>query len=71
MSQKQPISIEAALKRLEEIISLMEQDIDNLETAVNLYEEGSQLVAYCAEKLKEVENKIEILTHAQSGEQGE
>ncbi|MCD6182608.1 MAG: exodeoxyribonuclease VII small subunit [Candidatus Cloacimonetes bacterium] len=71
MSQKQPISIEAALKRLEEIISLMEQDIDNLETAVNLYEEGSQLVAYCAEKLKEVENKIEILTHAQNGEQGE
>jgi exodeoxyribonuclease VII small subunit len=63
-------TIETALKRLEEIVALMEQDLDNLEKAVNLFEEGSQLVRFCTGKLKEVENKIEILTK-ENGDQGE
>lgn len=70
MIKSEEQSIETALKRLDEIVTLMEQDLDNLETAVNLFEEGSQLVRFCTGKLKEVENKIEILTKV-NGEQGE
>lgn len=70
MKQSNEYTIETALKRLEEIVALMEHDLDNLETAVNLFEEGSQLVRFCTGKLKEVENKIETLTK-ENGEQGE
>jgi exodeoxyribonuclease VII small subunit len=54
---KQDISFEAALKRLEEIVSLLEKGNTDLDNSLKLFEEGVELVKFCDLKLKDVENK--------------
>ena len=56
------IQFKDALKRLEEIIDKLEDDIDDLDELVRLFEEGSELVTICDKKLSEVETKIETIT---------
>ncbi|MCF7857915.1 MAG: exodeoxyribonuclease VII small subunit [Candidatus Cloacimonetes bacterium] len=56
------IKFEAALLRLEEIVRTLEQGVDELDTIVNLFEEGSKLADTCNKRLEKVENKIKILT---------
>ncbi|MBW6515813.1 MAG: exodeoxyribonuclease VII small subunit [Candidatus Cloacimonetes bacterium] len=56
------IQFKIALKRLEEIIEKLEDDIDDLDELVKLFEEGSELVAICDKKLSDVESKIEMIT---------
>ena len=55
-------SLEASLKRLEEIVETLEHGDTSLDDAVNLYEEGVQISKGCAEKLKAAELKIKILS---------
>ena len=52
---------EQSLARLEVIVKEMESGQLNLEKMMAHFEEGSQLVKTCSEKLNEVEKKIEIL----------
>jgi exodeoxyribonuclease VII small subunit len=59
---KEEIKFKAALQRLEEIIEELENDIDDLDVLVRLFEEGSELVNICDKKLNEVETKIETIT---------
>ncbi|MFH0954013.1 MAG: exodeoxyribonuclease VII small subunit [Verrucomicrobiota bacterium] len=54
-------SFEKALARLEQIVAEMEGGKLSLEKMVAYFEEGTELVKYCTEKLNEVERKIEIL----------
>lgn len=54
------MKFEEALKRLEEIVSQMEQDAD-LEKSLVLFEEGIKLVRFCSSKLEEAKKKIEML----------
>jgi len=56
------IQFKIALKRLEEIIEKLEDDIDDLDELVKLFEEGSELVTICDKKLSDVETKIEMIT---------
>ena len=51
-------SLENSLKRLEEIVEILEQGETPLDDAVVLYEEGVQISKACAEKLKAAELKI-------------
>lgn len=51
------ISFETALKRLEEIVSLLEKGNADLDNSLKLFEEGVALVKLCDTKLKEVETK--------------
>ena len=55
-------SLEASLKRLEEIVEILERGDTSLDDAVNLYEEGVQISKGCAEKLKAAELKIKKLS---------
>jgi exodeoxyribonuclease VII small subunit len=55
-------SLEASLKRLEEIVETLEHGDTSLDDAVNLYEEGVQISKGCAEKLKAAELKIKKLS---------
>jgi exodeoxyribonuclease VII small subunit len=54
-------TFEAALKRLEEIVELLEQPETPLEKAIDLYEEGLELSRFCASKLKGAEARFKKL----------
>ncbi len=58
MDEKERISFEDALKKLEEIVSQLEDKSITLEKSVELYEEGLTLSKYCNEALEEAELKI-------------
>jgi exodeoxyribonuclease VII small subunit len=55
-------SLEASLKRMQEIVKKLEQNDTPLEESLKLFEEGVGLARKGHELLNEVEKKIEILT---------
>lgn len=55
------LKFEAALARLEEIVSGLEQGEADLEEALKLFEEGISLIRLCDGQLKEAEQKLEQL----------
>lgn len=55
------LSFENAIKRLEEVVELLEGGETPLEQTINLYQEGVLLARHCDQKLTQVEQKIEIL----------
>ncbi len=56
------LTFESAIQRLEKIVADMEEAELPLEDVLKKYEEGTQLVRFCSQKLDEAEKKIEILT---------
>ncbi|MDR2351339.1 MAG: exodeoxyribonuclease VII small subunit [Endomicrobium sp.] len=59
---KRQLNFEKSLQRLEAIVSEMESVEPDLDKALALFSEGSQLVKFCSEKLNETKKKIEIIT---------
>jgi len=55
-------TFEASLKRLEEIVSKLEQGEVPLEDSIKLYEEGLALSKSCIEKLTQAELKLKKLS---------
>ena len=55
---------ETAIKRLEEIVSLLEKGGQTLDESVKLFEEGASLATFCNKALKEAELKITKLSGA-------
>ena len=62
MSHKK--SFEDALKRLNEIVVELETGDIILDDMTKLYEEGSELIKFCLDKLDDVEKKISRNTRA-------
>jgi|WetSurMetagenome_2_1015567.scaffolds.fasta_scaffold610660_2 exodeoxyribonuclease VII small subunit len=58
MKKKNVSTFEAELSRLQEISLLLDNDELDLDTAVNLYEEGVNLSRSCIKTLKDAELKI-------------
>jgi len=54
-------TFEESLKRLESIVSEMENSQLDIDKAMKLFEEGISLVKECSSKLNETKKKIEIL----------
>lgn len=65
------LTYEKAMKRLEEIVSLLENGQVPLEESIKLYEESAKLSAYCSELLNKAELKIKELTENINGEDDE
>lgn len=63
---KENISFEAALKRLEEIAGLLESSNTSLEDSMALFEEGIKLSKECSDILGSAKQKIITLTEAES-----
>lgn len=61
------LKFEEALKRLEEIVSRLENGSDDLDSIVTLYQEGNQLIKKCSQKLQQIENKIETISKDSTG----
>jgi exodeoxyribonuclease VII small subunit len=59
---------EAALKRLEEIVGLLEAGDEPLEKSIELFEEAMALSARCQERLQQIEGRIEQLVQGSRGE---
>ncbi|MEN9947055.1 MAG: exodeoxyribonuclease small subunit [Pseudomonadota bacterium] len=61
MSKKHPENFESAISQLETIIQQIENNQVNLETALNEYKYGMDLVKFCQNKLRQVEQELKIL----------
>jgi exodeoxyribonuclease VII small subunit len=59
MNKKKENNFESALKRLEEISDLLENEDTPLEDSIKLFEEGVELKEFCEEKLKSAKLKID------------
>lgn len=59
MSNKERLSFEEALSRLEEIVNELEDESISLEDTIKLYEEGIELSKICTETLEQAELRIE------------
>ena len=59
MNKKKENNFESALKRLEEISDLLENEDTTLEDSIKLFEEGIELKEFCEEKLKSAKLKID------------
>jgi len=59
---------ETALKRLEEIVTRLENGELTLDSALQLFEEGIKLSRFCHTKLEEAERRVEILVKNNSGQ---
>lgn len=56
---KKELTFEEAMNRLNTIVSTLEQNDQPLDTTIDLFEEGLNLVKSCESKLKNFESKIE------------
>ena len=59
MNNKKENNFENALKRLEEISDLLENEDTPLEDSIKLFEEGIELKEFCEDKLKSAKLKID------------
>ncbi len=59
MNKKKENKTETALKRLDEISDLLENEDTPLEDSIKLFEEGIELKEFCEEKLKSAKLKID------------
>jgi len=67
MDTNTPPTYEAALKRLEELVSRLERGDLSLEESIAAYEEGKKLASFCAQKLKEAQNRVQVLLEKEDG----
>ncbi len=59
---------ESAMKRLEQIVQMLENGNLPLEESLKVFEEGMKLVKFCSSKLEEAERKVSILVQESDGE---
>ena len=59
MNKKNDNNFESALKRLEQISDLLENEDTSLEESIKLFEEGIALKELCEERLKSAKIKID------------
>ncbi len=60
------IKFDKAIIRLEEIVQALENNEEDLEHLLVLFEEGSKLLKNCKKQLQSFENKLEILNEKES-----
>ena len=59
------MSFEEAMQALEAVVSQLEKGDVALEASIALYERGAALKAHCAAKLKDAEEKVELIRAAE------
>lgn len=59
---KKEMTFEKAVKRLEEIVAALEKNDVTLDESIKLFEEGTELTAFCSKTLNDAQQKITELT---------
>ncbi len=67
MSDKENISFEKAIERLEELVSLLENGNAPLDKSLEIFEEGIGLINTCKKQLENAEQKVKLLVEKQDG----
>ena len=62
------MSVEEAMKSLEEVVNRLEAGDVPLEDSIKLYECGAELKAHCQKKLAEAEEKVAQITLDDNGQ---
>jgi exodeoxyribonuclease VII small subunit len=57
----QDLSFEGAITQLEDIVENLEEQDISLDQALEKYEQGVKLSKFCSDKLKQAEEKINII----------
>lgn len=65
--EKEEMTFEVAIARLEEIVRLLESGNAPLDKSLAMFEEGVSLVKLCNARLDTAEQKVKILTSAGDG----
>ncbi len=68
MEEKEEVTFEAAMKRLEGIVETLGGGNLSLEDSLKMFEEGMELCKFCNKKLDEAEYKVEKLMEKEGGE---
>nr|QNO55366.1 exodeoxyribonuclease 7 small subunit [Methanosarcinales archaeon ANME-1 ERB7] len=68
MEEKEELTFEAAMKRLESIVETLGGGNLSLEDSLKRFEEGMELCKFCNKKLDEAEYKVEKLMEKEGGE---
>ena len=68
MEEKEEVTFEAAMKRLESIAETLGGGNLSLEDSLKMFEEGTELCKFCNKKLDEAEYKVEKLMEKKGGE---
>lgn len=55
------MKFEEAIKRLEEIVRILEKGEVSLDDSLSLFEEGVTLRKFCTKRLSEAEKKIKVI----------
>jgi len=63
----EPVKFEEALKRLEELVSQLEDGELELDEALRLFEEGVKLSRFCQQELKAADGKVQKLVQTLEG----
>lgn len=64
---KKEVKFEKALHRLEEIVEQLEEGEVDLDKSIEIFEEGSDLVKLCLQKLKSAGQKIKKISADSEG----
>lgn len=67
-AQPEQLSFEAALRRLEEIVRLLEQGEAPLDQSIDLYQEGDRLKRLCEERLRSAQARIDAIALGPDGQ---
>lgn len=67
MEEKQEMTFETAIARLEEIVRMLESGNAPLDKSLAMFEEGVALVKLCNSRLDNAEQKVKILTVGENG----
>ena len=59
------MSFEEAMAALEQVVGALERGDVALEASISLYERGAALKAHCAGKLREAEEKVDLIRAAE------
>lgn len=68
MNGEPELTFEAALKRLEEIVRKLEAGDEPLDRAIDLYAEGDRLKAFCEERLRSAQARIDAIVAGADGQ---
>ncbi len=65
---KPELTFEDAMKRLQEIVTYLENGEVPLDKSLAAFEEGVRLVKFCNEKLENAEKTVKLLAVSENGE---
>ena len=65
---KRKMTFEESMERLEQIVRIMERGEAPLEESLNLFREGTKLVADCSKLLEEARLQVDLVTQDADGQ---